>query len=54
MRILVDNGAAMNTGNKIYHLVTEYFPWGEGTEYKVVQLLTALDLDVDSKPSING
>ena len=63
MRILFDIGAAMNTGYLNYHLwvvsqrserIVEYLQCGEGTEYAVVQLLTALDLDIDSKSSAHG
>ena len=32
-------------------MVAEY---GKGTEYEVVQLLAALDLDIESKPTTHG
>ena len=57
MRMLVDTGAAMNTGNLQYHLwvmsqcpdiVHEFLQCGKDTAYDVVHLLAALDLkDVD-------
>ena len=55
MRILVDTGDAVYTGNKIYHLwvmsqcpiiVTEYLQYDLNTKYDVVQLLVALDLNI--------
>ena len=54
MRMLLDTGAAMNTGSLTYHLwvmsqcpemVAEIIQCGDGTGYDVVQLLAALDLD---------
>ena len=53
MSILVDTGAAMNTGNKTYHqwvmsqcpsIVNEYIEYGPNTDYDIVQILVALDL----------
>ena len=32
-------------------MVAEYLHCGEGNEYEVIQLLAALDLDMESKPS---
>ena len=53
IRMLVNTGTAMNTGNLDYHkwvmsqcpsMVAEYLECGASTEYDVVQLLAALDL----------
>ena len=63
MRMLVDTGAAMNTGNLAYHqwvmsqcpsMVAEYLECGDGTEYDVVQLLAALDLKGTHQPVHHG
>ena len=54
IRILVDTDAAMNASNKDYHLlctlqfpimIIEYLLYIPETEYDVVQLLTALNLN---------
>ena len=59
MRMLVDTGAAMNTGNLDYHkwamsqcsnMVAEYLVCGAGTEYDVFQLLAVLDLKGTHQP----
>ena len=53
MRILVDTGIAMNTGNFDFHMwvmsqcpdiVDEFLQCGKDTAYDVVHLLAALDL----------
>ena len=62
-RVLVDKGAAMNTGNTNYHqgvmsqyssMVAEYFECGPGTEYNVAQILAALDLKGIHQPVDQG
>ena len=54
MRMLVDTRAAMNSGNLAYHLwimsecpkmVGEFIQCGGTSDYDVVKLLVALDLD---------
>ena len=59
MRMLLDTGAAMNSGSLTYHLwvmsqspemVAEFIQCGDGTGYDVVQLLAALDLDSSHQP----
>ena len=59
MRMLVDTGAAMNTGNLAYHqwvmsqcpsMVAEYLECGAGTKYDVGQLLAVLDLKGTNHP----
>ena len=59
MSMLVDTGAAMNTGNKTYHqwvmsqcpsMAAEYIECGLNTDYDVVQILAALDLKGTSQP----
>ena len=35
-------------------MVSEYVQCGEDTKYEVVQLLAALDLDIDSRLSTHG
>ena len=56
MSMLVDIGAAMNTGNKTYHqwvmtqcpsMVAEYIECDPNTDYNVVQILVALDFERD-------
>ena len=63
MSMLVDTGAAMNTGNKAYHqwvmsqcpsMVAEYIECGPNTDYDVVQILAALDLKGTSQPIDHG
>ena len=53
IRILVDTGAAMNTGNNAYHqrvmsqspsMIAEYLERGADNEYDVAQLIVALNL----------
>lgn len=53
MRMLVNTGAAMNTGNFLYHIwvmsqcpemVGEFLECGKNTNYDVMYLLAALDL----------
>ena len=60
MRMLVNTGAAMNAGHLNSHLwvmsqclelVADFLHCGEGTEYDAVQLLAALDLELESRPS---
>lgn len=54
IRMLLDAGDAMNSGNLTYHIlvmleflemVGEFIQCGADTRYDVVQLLAALDLD---------
>ena len=54
IRMLLNTGAAMNSGNLTYHLwimsqcpemVGEFIQCVDDTEYDVVQLLLALDID---------
>ena len=54
IRMLLDTGDAMNSGNLTYHIlvmleflemVGEFIQCGADTRYDVVQLLAALDLD---------
>ena len=56
MSMLVDIGAAMNTGNKTYHqwvmtqcpsMVAEYIECDPNTDYDIVQILVALDFERD-------
>ena len=63
MRMLLDTGAAMNSGSLTYHLwvmsqcpemVAEFIQCGDGTGYDVVQLLAALDLDSSHQPLDHG
>ena len=63
MRMLVDTGAAMNTGNIDFHLwvmsqcpdiVDEFLQCGTNTEYDVVHLLAALDIEDINKDSTHG
>ena len=63
MRMLVDTGAAMNTGNIDFHLwvmsqcpdiVDEFLQCGKDTEYDVVHLLAALDIEDITKDSTHG
>ena len=63
MRMLVDTGAAMNSGNLACHLwvmskypemVGEYIQCGSTSDYDVVKLLAALDLDTSQKPVEHG
>ena len=35
-------------------MVAEYLQCGEGTEYDIMQLLAALNLNVDSTPTTHG
>ena len=59
MRMLVDTSAAMNSGNLAYHLwvmsecpemVGEFIQCGGTSDYDVVKLLAALDLDTSQQP----
>ena len=63
MKILVDTGDAMNTGNNDYLLwkmsqcpsmVAEYLECGADTKYDVVQLLAVLDLKGAHQPIDHG
>ena len=63
MRMLVDTGAAMNSGNLAYHLwvmsecpemVGEFIQCGGISDYNVVKLLAALDLDMSQQPVEHG
>ena len=63
MRMLVDTGAAINSGYLDYHLwvmsqcpemVAEFLQCGPDTDYDVVQLLAALDLDPSHLSSTHG
>ena len=63
MRMLVDTGVAMNSGYLDYHLwvmsqcpemVAEFLQCGPDTDYDVVQLLAALDLDPSHLPNTHG
>ena len=63
MRMLVDTGAAMNTGNIDFHMwvmsqcpdiVDEFLQCGKDTEYDVVHLLAALDLKDIQKDANHG
>ena len=63
MRMLLNTGAAMNSGSLTYHLwvmsqclemVGEFIQYGDGTGYNVVQLLAALDLDSSHQPLDHG
>ena len=53
----------MNSGNKKYHMwvmlpcpdmVAEYLEYREGIYYDIVQLLVALNLNIDSTPTNHG
>ena len=59
MRILLDTGVAMNSGNLTYHLwvmsqcpemVGEFIQCGDCTRYDVVQRLATLNLDSTHQP----
>ena len=63
MMMLVDTGPAMNSGHLDYHLwvmfqcpemVAEFLQCGPNTDYDVVQLLAALDLDPCHLPNTHG
>ena len=63
MRMLMDTGAAMNTGNIDFHMwvmsqcpdiVDEFLQCGKDTEYDVVHLLAALDLKDIQKDANHG
>ena len=63
MRILVDTGATVNTGNHNYYLwvmsqyptiVAEQLECSEETKYEIIQLLATLDLNVVSQPHTHG
>ena len=63
MRILVDTGAAMNSGHLDYHLwvmsqysemVAEFLQCGKNTNCDVVQLLATLDLNLGQLPNNHG
>ena len=52
MRMFVDSGAAMNSGNKRYHqqamhrypdMVAEYLECGPGTKFDIIRLRVAID-----------
>ena len=58
MRMLIDTGAAMNSGNLAYYLwvmskcpemVVEFIQCGGKSDYDVVKLLAALDLDTSQQ-----
>ena len=60
MRMLVDTGAAINSGHLDYHLwvmtqcpemMAEFLQCEPNTDYDVAQLLAALDLDPRHLPS---
>ena len=63
MRMLLDTGAAMDSGSLTYHLwvmsqcpemVGEFIQCGDGTGYDVFQLLAALHLDSRHQPLDHG
>ena len=63
IRMLLDTGSAMNSGNLNYHLwvmsqcleiVGEFIQCGVDTWYEVVQLMAALDLNTTKQPLDNG
>ena len=63
MRMLVETGVAMNLGNIAYHLwvmyeclemVGEFIQCGGKSDYDVVKLLAALDLDTSQQPLEHG
>ena len=63
MRMLLDTGSAMNSGNLNYHLwvmsqcpemVSEFIQCEANTGYDVVQLMAALDLNTTKQPLDNG
>ena len=63
LRMLVDSGAAMNSGNKAYHrqivsqfpdIVTEYIECGPGTKYDLVQLKVAVTQSAAEADFTNG
>ena len=63
MKILVDTGAAMNTGNLNYYLwamsqcpemIAEYLQYGECTKYRIVQHCAASDLNIKFKSSTHS
>ena len=63
MIMLVDTGAALNSGNLTYHLwvmskcpemVGEFVQCGGKSDYDVVKLLAALDLDMIQQPVEHG
>ena len=63
IRMLLDTGAAMNSGSLAYHLwvmsqcpemVAEFIQYEDDTGYDVVQLLAALDSDSNYQPLDHG
>ena len=63
LRMLVDSGAAMNSGNKNYHrqimsqfpdIVVEYIECGPGTKYDLVQLKVAVTQAAAEADFTNG
>ena len=61
--MLLDIGAALNSGNLDYHLwvmsqypeiVGEFIYCGADTGYNVVQLMATLDLDTTNQPPDHG
>ena len=60
IRMLVDTGAAMNSGHLDYHfwvmsqcpeMIVDFLQCGENTNYDVVQLLAVLDLNLGQLPN---
>ena len=63
LRMLVDTEAVMNIGNLLYHLwvmsecpemVGEYIQCGGKSDYDIVKLLEAIDLDSSQQPLEHG